>query len=462
MSEPTGPSQTGDDDRERVDSPGHVSLRERVVGFATRRAKGSRNHAQASAVLAGGYVAQMVFQMGYFLVLTRMLGVEQFGQFAAALAAINLVSPFAGIGYAEVALIRVSQDRSETGLWATNSVAATIFLGIPLSLALALVCLLMDSTEWIEWYLMLGLALAELTLVRGCFVLARVHQARREIVRTSMINVAIAAVKAIVAFALFVTGQKSMLLLVVLLDVCLLPVLVYLFYAMTRLAPYQGISWATLRTNLGLATSFTSGVFSKAVYTDMDKLFLARWTTSEIVGTYAAGYKVLSLAFLPIRAILEATFPRQVEHAATSVRSCAVFSASLLSANVLLASILSVAIYVLAPWAPLLLGSDFTDSVAILRIGCILPVLQAMHYTMGNYLTALGRQAFRATAQVTVVIVYVAVAWFLIPRYSWHGAIWTSLSCEFLLVVLLGIGCFVSLFRNQPPSTQTLSGQGDA
>lgn len=196
-----------------------------------------------------------------------------------------------------------------------------------------------------------------------------------------------------------------------------------------------------LRTNSGLALSFTSGVFSKAVYTDMDKLFLAKWSIPEVVGMYAAGYKVLSLAFLPIRAILEATFPRQVEHAAISGRSCALFSTSLLAANVALASLLSVVIYTMAPWAPLFLGSDFTDSVAILRMGCILPVLQAAHYTMGNYLTAIGRQTIRSNTQIVIVVVYLLVAFILIPRYSWHGAIWTSLFCEGLLVFLFGIAC---------------------
>ncbi|TWU60170.1 Polysaccharide biosynthesis protein [Rubripirellula tenax] len=417
------------------------TVRQRVIGFATRRTRGSREHAQASAVLAVGYVAQLVFQMGYFLVLTRMLGVERFGQFATALAAINLVSPFAGIGYAEVALVRISSNRDETGLWATNSVAATVFLGIPLSIALALACYLFNSPHWIDWYLMLGLALGELTLVRGCNVLARVHQARREITRTSMINVAIAAVKAVVAFGLLIAGQHSLLLLIIFLNMSLLPLLVYLFHSMTRFAPYHGMSWSALNANMGLAFSFTSGVFSKAVYTDLDKLFLARWTAPEIVGMYAAGYKMLSLAFLPIRSILEATFPRQVERAAISGRSCATFSLGLLAANVGLASIMSVAIYVMAPWAPLILGRDFTDSVAILRIGCILPMLQASHYSMGNYLTAIGRQTVRSTTQMTIVAAYVVIAFLLIPTYSWHGAIWTSLACEGLLVVLFAIAC---------------------
>ncbi|TWU48110.1 lipopolysaccharide biosynthesis protein [Rubripirellula reticaptiva] len=429
---------------------------------AISKGSGAREHLTDSVILAIGYVAQLILQMGYFLILTRMLGAERFGQFAAALAAINLVSPFAGIGYSEVALIRVSQDREETGLWLANSVVATLALGIPLAIALALICSQTGSGNLIEWHLMLGLAICELALVRACLAIARIRQARREIKGTSAINVSVSATKAIVAMLLWMSGNDSLLMLVIILDICFTPVLLYFFVSLARQSSATQVSWTALRSNFKLALSFTTGVFSKAVYTDMDKLFLARWTTSEIVGTYAAGYKILSLAFLPIRAILEATFPKQVAYAAKSPSDCLKFSSRVLGVNLLIACCLSACIYLLAPWATVLLGEDFNDSVDVLRVGCVLPILQVLHYSMGNYLSAIGRQTFRATAQVTVVIAYVAVAWFLIPRYSWHGAIWTSLSCEFLLVLLLSTGCFASFFRDDPPTPQTLSEQGEA
>jgi O-antigen/teichoic acid export membrane protein len=195
-------------------------------------------------------------------------------------------------------------------------------------------------------------------------------------------------------------------------------------------------------------------VICKAVYTDLDKLLLARWTSPSVVGTYAAGYKMLSLSFMPVRAILEATFPRQVQLAGRERGGCSRFTTRLLIVNVALTAVISGLLYSAAPWATLLLGPEFEDSVAVLRIGFVLPVLQAIHYTLGNHFTATGQQLRRTVIQLFVLGVYAMAGLIVIPRYSWSGAIWVSLGCEALLGLLLGIAC---LARQPRPAGQVNS-----
>lgn len=419
----------------------HLAKIREVGDKLSRQLGGSRGHATASATLAGGYVAQLAFQLTYFLILTRMLGPELFGRFAAALAAINLLSPAAGIGYAEVALFRISQDRGQSGLWTANATAVTAAMGLTVALGLALTSALVASDQWIDWHLMLGLAISELVLVRCCFVIARVHQARHEITQTSLINVAIAAVKAMIALSLYFAGRESLTALVILLDLCFSPLLFLLFARLTQRVSLVSVSWTHLWADLRLALSFATGIACKAVYTDLDKLFLARWTTPIVVGTYAAGYKILSLSFTPIRAILEATFAHQVQLANSDRKACQTFTRSLLLLNISLGSVIAAFVFLAAPWLTFVLGDDYRESIGVLRIGFLLPVLQSMHYTLGNYLTAVGRQFFRTIVQLVVLFTYVIAGLIVIPRYSWQGAIWTSLACEALLVLLFAAGC---------------------
>ena len=381
--------------------------------------------------------------MAYFLILTRMLGPELFGCFAASLAAINLLSPLAGIGFGEVALVRVSQDRDNTGLWAGSALVITVVMGVALSVCLALASSLFATDRWLPWYLMLGLALSELALVRGCYVVARIHQARREIGRTSIINVVVAALKASIALGLYLSGRHSLAALILLLDLCLSPLLIVLVVLIARRASTLRVSWAKLRRDHRLAGSFATSVICKAVYTDLDKLFLARWSTAYVIGTYAAGYKILALSFMPMRAILEATFPRQIQLFDQNQGDCRRFTATLFSLNMALAGAIAGSIFLLAPYATLLLGSEFEDSIRVLRIGFLLPVLQAVHYTLGNHLTATGRQSVRTLVQLAVLVIYVVAGIVVIPVYSWQGAIWTSLGCESLLAVLIGLSCLL-------------------
>ncbi len=426
------------------------------------KVKRSRVHLVASATLGGGYVAQLAFQMTYFLILTRMLGPETFGRFAAALAAINLVSPLAGIGFAEVALVKVSQDKKKTGLWATNALAATAAMGLILTFCLAIASGILATDRWLVWPAMLGLAFSELVLVRCCAVVARVHQARREISRTSAINILVAATKAAIALGVFLLGGGSLVMLIILLDICFTPLLLILLALLVRRASSFSISWEAIRENFRLAFSFATAVTCKAVYTDLDKLFLARWTTSHVVGTYAAGYKMLTLAFMPMRAVLEATFPRQIQLAGSDRRECLRFTQTIFLLNLTFAGAIAGSIFLLAPWASFVLGGDFEDSVGVLQIGFLLPVLQAIHCSLANYLTVIGHQTTRAVIQMFVLATYVVAGLIVIPHYSWQGAIWTSLGCETLLVVLFAVGCLVFSLSGRGGDQPSIASEGVA
>ncbi len=420
-----------------------------VRGRLSGRISQSRGHLTSSMTLGFGYVAQLVFQMAYFLILTRMLGPEHFGRFVAALAAINLVSPIAGLGFGEVALLRVSQDPKSAGRWATNAILVTGVMGIAVALGLAGLAYLFTSDQWLDWHLMLGLAISELVLVRCCLVLSRVHLARGEVTRTAGINVSVAAVKAMVALTLLLSGCRSLAVLVILLDICFTPLLFAIVTSLARTVSRSPLDWLSVRQNTRLAFSYATSMFCKTIYTDLDKLFLARWTTSYVVGTYAAGYKMLTLSFMPIRAILEATVSRQLRLAVDDQEGCLRFTTTLLFLNVGIASVIAAFVYLLAPWATYVLGEDFKDSVGVLRIGFLLPVIQAAHCTLGNYLTAMERQTVRTVIQITVLALYIVAGLIVIPLYSWRGAIWTSLVCEALLAVLFGLGCAVLVLKNK-------------
>lgn len=407
-------------------------------------------------VLAVGYVAQTGFQMVYFLVLVRLLGPDLFGRFAAALAAIMLVSPLAGLGYAEVALVRVSQRPQDAGLWALNAIVATMVMGLLVSIGLALGNGVLMSDQWLDSQYVFGLALSELVITRCCGVIARIHQASGQVAMTALNNSLLAAGKAGIASALYLSGVRSLGVLVATLVVGLLPLAFWFYLVLVRRRGPMSFSWIRLRQEFWLAFSFTTGMTSQVIYTDLDKLYLARWTTPYVVGTYTAGYKILTLAFMPIRAVLEATLARQFQLATDNRSQCIRFTSKLLAVNVGMASMIAVCLYFLAPFATLFLGSEFQESVAVLRIGFLLPVIQAVHYVLGNYLTAIGRQAYRTLNQIVTLIVYVISGYIVIQHYSWPGAVYCSLVSETCLAVLFAVGCvyFTRLDRAQHVSAQ--------
>lgn len=426
----------------------------RLAGVFTQ----SRGHFSATIGIASGYGANLIFQMAYFVILTRMLGAELLGRYAAAYAIINLAAPLAGMGFSEIALVRVSENKERSLSWAVNSLAVTTVLGLVVSSIVTIAAALVGSKQLLSWHLILGLAVSELVFVAGCRVMARVHQGRHESWRYSVINGSIGAVKAIIAICVYqsgfsATGAGSLVAMIILFNLCYLPVLVLLFVSLVRRETAPAIvwtdvraklSWAQIKRELKLAFSFVTDLSCQTLYTNLDKLLLAGWSSSFVVGTYSAGYRLLTVSAMPIRAMSEATFPHQVKLARDDRQACRRFTANIFSLNLVLSIVIAALIYLLAPLAPLILGADFQASVSVLRWGSLLPIAQGCNCTLGKYLTATKRQSVRAKLQLVVTVAFVAMGLITIPLYSWKGAVSTGLVCESLLAVLFGVGCLAN------------------
>jgi len=73
----------------------------------------------------------------------------------------------------------------------------------------------------------------------------------------------------------------------------------------------------------------------------------------------------------------------------------------------------------------------------VLRWLAPLPLLKTCHYFAADVLTGAGHQALRVSIQVIVAAFNVLINLWLIPRYSWRGAAWSSLASDGLLAVAL-------------------------
>src|SRR5919204_217727 len=105
---------------------------------ASRGARGLRRLSSSSLARNAGWmllaqIGRVVCQAGYFVLIARGLGAHGFGAFAAALALVSLLAPFAALGSGDLLTMHVARDpqsfRSEWG----NALAAIAVVAAPLS-----------------------------------------------------------------------------------------------------------------------------------------------------------------------------------------------------------------------------------------------------------------------------------------------------------------------------------------
>ena len=217
----------------------------------------------------------------------------------------------------------------------------------------------------------------------------------------------------------------------------MLALLAHVVAARTLGAPAFNLArlWADKRE----ALHFSLGTSAKAFYTDFDKVTLARSALAGELGAYTAAYRLVSMTFLPVRSLLDASASQFFRHGAESLTRSHAFARRLL--RVALPSGIAGAGLILAgaELAPHVLGPSFAESTPMLRMLAVLPLIQSVHYVFSDALTAAGLQKLRTRLQWIVAAIYAVAALTVIPRMGWQSAAGVCLGCELLLAVLVVI-----------------------
>jgi O-antigen/teichoic acid export membrane protein len=371
-----------------------------------------------------------------FVLLARLLGVNEFGRVAAVNALIAIAIPLAGLGYGNVLLMRVSRDRSRVRFDLGNSLLAIAVIGGALIGGVTLIARGIYG-ETAQVALIVTMAISELVLVRSLVLLGQLYQALDRVEMTSALNTAVALCRVGGVVIMMGTGRHDALTWAVM-SCSLLLVLVVVAHVIT--ARSIGLPLLDLRrlwADRMNALHFSLGTGAKAIYTDLDKVVLARSAAMGELGAYTAAYRLVAISFLPVRSLLDASASQLYRRGAESLAESYAFARHLLKVSLPYAIAAAAVILLAAELVPYVLGSSFESAVPMLRALALLPLIQTVHYSFSDALTAAGLQRLRTRLQWAVAALYALLAMLIVPRYGWQGAAGVCLGCELLLAVFI-------------------------
>jgi O-antigen/teichoic acid export membrane protein len=403
--------------------------------------------------MLAGQSAKLVIQAMYFVLMARNLGPRQYGAFVAVTAAAAIVTPFVGNGTGNLMVKNVARDRSVfseywgnallmsgvSGAVFTLGVVAACLALLPKSIPLVVVILvvvsdvifngLSDVTNWafrsvemLGWAAYLNV-FASFTRLCGIAVIVLMH--RPTLMAWSVAYLVTSTLCTLVAIGcvLWRLGRP-------------------------RLALYR--IWDELRQGF----YFSSGVAAETVYNDIDKTMLARLGSLGATGIYAAAYRLIDVAFIPVWSLLAAAYPGFFRSGRHGIASSLAYAKRLLPRALGYSAAAAVGLLVVAPLIPRVLGTEYARTTEAVRWLALLPLLKTCHYFAADSLAGADHQGLRMLMQVLVALFNVGLNLWIIPAYSWRGAAWSSLASDALLAVSLW--CCVLILRNrEQPVMQT-------
>ena len=423
-----------------------------MIPFLKSRLDRARDSALArnSGWMFLGYGLKVIVQAGYFVLIARALGPGEYGAFVGVTALISILAPFSGFGMGHLLVKNVARDKKLFPVYWGNSLFTSVISGLMLVVVvLGIARLVLPASIGLP--LIFLICLSDLVFVKGSDIGAQAFQAVDQLQFTAKWNVLPNLLRLIGAAIVFLVWGRTtaMTWAWFYLGSTVISSAITVVFTTARLgAPKLALS--QIPKDLKEGFYFGAGLSAQTIYNDIDKTMLARLSTLDATGIYAAAYRLIDVSFTPVRAVLNAAYANFFRHGQNGINASVKYGKHLLVKMIGYSVLAFLVLYFAAPVIPYFLGAEYARTVEALRWLSVLPILKTIHYFFADALTGAGYQGFRTVAQTLVAAINVALNLWLMPVYSWRGAAWASIASDGLLIVAIYTAILVVRHQSGP------------
>lgn len=263
---------------------------------------------------------RLVLQAVYFVIIARALGPEQYGAFVGATSLIAILAPFASLGSAHLLVKNVSRNHALFSEYWGNALFMVLVSGTALIGLVLLVAPLILPRE-IPWLLILIAAITDLIFLRMLDTSGHAFQSVLRLNRTAQVNIlpSVSRVIAAVVLIQFFPNPNALTWTWLYLASTAISSSLAVLMVRTSLGPPKLALWR-IKPELLEGCYFSVGLSAQTIYNDIDKTMLARLAVLEATGLYAAAYRLIDVAFVPVRSLLAASYARFFQRGAAGIK----------------------------------------------------------------------------------------------------------------------------------------------
>ncbi len=384
-----------------------------------------------------GQGARLVIQGAYFVVIARVLGVNNYGSFVGAVALVAILSPFATLGFGNLLVKNVSRDRAAFAeSWGNTLLMTAVSGSILLALVMALARFVLPAS--IPAQLVFAVAISDLFAARLTDAAGQAFQSVEQVRWMANIIVFLSVVRFIAALVVaFVWKHPTALQWgYFYCGSSLIPAAASIILVSRRLGMPR-INLAKIFGEMTEGFYFSTGLSAQTIYNDLDKAMLARYSTLDATGLYAAAYRIIDVSYTPVRSLLYAASPGFFRAGQSGIEGSVAYMKRLLPKGLIYSVLILVGLQLIAPFVPRILGQEYARSEEALRWLAVLPLIRTVHSFYSDALTGAGYQGVRMVLQVFVAVFNIVINLWVIPAYSWRGAVYSSLASDALLAIIV-------------------------
>jgi O-antigen/teichoic acid export membrane protein len=384
-----------------------------------------------------GFGMRVIVQAFYFVLIARVLGPHEYGGFVGATSLISIVVPFAGWGASNLLIKNVSRDLTVFREYWGNALFMTAVTGLLFFVVIiSLYHFVLPSS--IPIVLVIMVCIADLGASRVADIAAQSFMATDQLRYSANLGLLPYVLRLIGAAILLLFWHRATALAWgwFYLGSTLISCVVAFVVTSSKLG-YPKLALWRIRGEFTEGFYFSAGLSAQTVYNDIDKTMLVRLSTLDAAGIYAAAYRLIDVAFTPVRSVMYAAYANFFRHGQRGMAVSYSYAKRILPKMMGYGALMFLLLFLTAPAIPLFLGPDYARTVEALRWLALLPLFKAIHFFLADSLTGAGYQGIRTAIQILVAVLNIGLNLWLIPSYSWRGAAWASLASDGALVIAM-------------------------
>lgn len=404
-------------------------------------------------------VIGIFIQGAYFIIVARVLGAEAYGIFVGIAAFVKLLFPFVGCGSSDIFLKYVARDaKLFRGYWGTTLLTSLLFtLGlVPFMLGLVKVIFSPDTSL----LLVLFILLADLLGGKIWDLSAKAFLVCDAVKLRAKYSVLYGTGKLLAALALLVFfGDGNILAWGGLYCLgSLLPATAALM-AVNRLYGNPIFNLRKYPPEFAEGFFFAIAQSAETVNGQIDRTMLVSLGTADAAGIYAAGYRFIDVGYIVLIAVMSATYTRFLRHGASGIKKGLSFALKLVPIAIGYGIISAFGLLCVAPFTATILGEQYAQSSGVLMWLAPIHLIATLQFIAADTLTGAGFHRTRSVLQVTAAFINFGANLYLIPRFSWQGAAWATLTSEMFKLITLWSLVFI---YNKQATVQARLANADA
>jgi O-antigen/teichoic acid export membrane protein len=372
----------------------------------------------------GSLILGTVGQIASVLILARYLGAYQFGQLMTVVAVGQVGLNLCGIGAGEAMVRRVARDPALYPRLLGHNLILVLGSGLIITLVLVAIIPFLFPDIWTQPHALLTLLLlvaSQVLGVRWIMMVDQIFLARGRYGMANLINAGNSLLRAAAAVAAFLLFGVTALWewAIWLFGAAILSVLVTLLL----IRPFGRPVWQVIRAELPLGLSYSTPAFFLALRQNADLVSLGAFASPAIVGAYAFARRANDQAVVAIDALMRIVYPRLAIVGAEGATRVIPLTVRYTFMALAVALATGLAVFLLAPLLPWILGEDFAPSVILLQVLCWIILVKAVQAVAYDSLGAIEHHRPRARLYNVGSLIAVGVIAALTWGFGWVGTI---------------------------------------